>query len=83
MNIRISNVPEEVTRQDILVLLQKYEEEAALRIVVDRYSLKSLIIVFATIQNEAKALQAIEEMNGMSVKGEIIEVRRAVNEVNV
>ena len=79
MNIRISNLIDSTTEDDLIVLMQKYGSPSEMRIVTDRYTAKDLIIVYLKLEDEVKAAKAIAELHGKDIGGEVIKVVESIN----
>lgn len=79
MLVRISNLVDSVSEEDVLKLFRKYGTVSEPRTVVDRYTSKDLIIVFVNVHDPEKGAKAITDLNGMVIEDEIIEVREVVN----
>ena len=79
MLVRISNLVDSVSEEDVLKLFRKYGPVSEPRTVVDRYTSKDLIIVFVNVHDPEKGAKAITDLNGMVIEDEIIEVREVVN----
>ena len=79
MTIRISNLSESTTKEDILFLLRKYGGIANFRLIPDRYSVEDLVIVYAEFMDAKKGTQALKELNGLEINGERILVKETEN----
>lgn len=79
MVIRISNLVDSTTKEDVLELFKKYGPLSEERRVVDRYTSKNSVIVFLNIQDESKGARAVKDFNGMEIENEIIEVTQVMN----
>jgi len=79
MTIRISNLSDSITKEDILLLLRKYGGIANLRLIPDRYSVEDLTIVYAEFMDAKKGALALVELNGIEVNGDKIVVKEVEN----
>lgn len=79
MLIRISNLVDSVTEDDVIKLFRKYGPVSELRTVIDRYTSKDLIIVFVNVHDDLKGAKAIVDFHGMVIENEIIEIREVIN----
>tara|TARA_B100000768_G_C11212428_1_gene346638 strand:- start:805 stop:1047 length:243 start_codon:yes stop_codon:yes gene_type:complete len=79
MTIRISNLSDNTTKEDILLLLRKYGGLANLRLIPDRYSVEDLVIVYAEFMDAEKGAKALKELNGLEINGEKIVVKEVEN----
>tara|TARA_B110000211_G_C13842734_1_gene448667 strand:+ start:228 stop:476 length:249 start_codon:yes stop_codon:yes gene_type:complete len=79
MNIRISNLIDTATESDLVVLFKEYGIPCEVRIVEDRYAVKSLVIVYLKLQDDNSAEKAIAALNGKVIGGEVISVGEAMN----
>lgn len=72
MKIRISNISSDVNEVEFLDLLKKYGKISNFRMIEDRYTEKSLAIVYVDVLDEKMAKRAIQELNKLVFSGEKI-----------
>lgn len=72
MTIRISNISSDVNEVEFLDLLKKYGKISNFRMIEDRYTEKSLAIVYVDVLDEKMAKRAIQELNELVFSGEKI-----------
>lgn len=80
MKVRISNLPDNQSKEHITELLKKYGKIKGLRIVTDRYTPNNLIIVFVEFLDGQKANLALEELNKLVINNIEIEAKEVLNQ---
>lgn len=77
MNIFIANLNFKVRNQKLQEIFEEYGEVSSAKIITDRDSGRSKGFGFVEMPNEADALRAIEELNGVEIEGRQIVVKKA------
>ncbi len=77
MNIFIANLNFKVRNQKLQEIFEEYGEVSSAKIINDRDSGRSKGFGFVEMPNEADALRAIEELNGVEIEGRQIVVKKA------
>ena len=77
MKLYVGNLPFSVTEEDLRKLFESYGELSEVVLIKDKYSGRSKGFGFVTIDDDAAAKKAIEEMNGKDVEGREIKVSEA------
>ena len=76
MKLYVGNLPFSVDEESMKKLFESYETEE-ITLIVDKFSKRSKGFGFVTIEDEATAKKAIEEMNGKDVEGRELKVSEA------
>ena len=77
MNIYVGNLPYELTKDELQEVFQQYGEVTSVNIITDRMTGRSKGFGFIEIAEEAKAMDAIDKLNGYSLKGRSLKVSQA------
>jgi len=77
MNIYIANLSYAVNDDDLKELFQEYGEVSSAHVITDRETGKSRGFGFVEMPNDAEALKAIKELNGVEYDGKVITVNTA------
>tara|TARA_B100000795_G_scaffold262309_1_gene240081 strand:+ start:149 stop:391 length:243 start_codon:yes stop_codon:yes gene_type:complete len=75
MKIRISNLIDTMSEEDILDLFKKYGKTANLRVIPDRYIAKNSLIAFVDLLDEKKVAIAVRELSELVIGGEQLKVK--------
>ena len=77
MNIYVGNLSYDVDENQLRQSFEKYGEVASVNIIKDKYSGQSKGFGFVEINDDDKALQAIEELNERELGGRKMNVNKA------
>jgi RNA recognition motif-containing protein len=77
MNIYIASLSYGVNDADLKDLFQEYGEVTSAHVITDRESGRSRGFGFVEMPNDAEALKAIKELNGVEFDGKVITVNTA------
>ena len=77
MNIYIANLSYGVKDADLQELFQEYGEVSSAHVIKDRETERSRGFAFVEMPNDAEALKAIKELNGVEYDGKTITVNAA------
>ena len=77
MNIYIANLSYAVNDDDLKELFQENGEVSSAHVITDRVTGKSRGFGFVEMPNDAEALKAIKELNGVEYDGKVITVNAA------
>ena len=77
MNIYIANLSDGVNDADLSELFKEYGEVSSAKVITDRQTGKSRGFGFVEMPNEAEALKAIKELNGVEHDGKVVTVNAA------
>jgi RNA recognition motif-containing protein len=64
MNIYVGNLSYEVNENDLTEVFESYGTVSSSKVITDKYTSRSKGFGFVTMENEAEAKKAIEELNG-------------------
>jgi len=77
MNIYVANLSYGVSDADLKELFQEYGEVSSASVITDRETGRSRGFGFVEMPNDAEALKAIKELNGVEYDGKVITVNPA------
>ena len=77
MNIYVANIHFEARENELKSLFEKYGEVSSVKIVLDRETKKSRGFGFVVMNNDAKAKEVIQNLNGYNFKGKVLAVKEA------
>jgi RNA recognition motif-containing protein len=77
MNIYIANLSYGVNSDDLKDLFQEHGEVSSANVITDRETGRSRGFGFVEMPNDAEALKAIKELNGVEFDGKVITVNTA------
>lgn len=77
MNIFIGNLNFTLSEDELREVFEEYGEVGSAKIITDKYSGRSKGFGFVEMANDEQANQAIEALNGSSLKGRDINVNQA------
>jgi len=77
MNIYIASLSYGVKDADLQELFQEYGEVSSAHVIKDRETGRSRGFAFVEMPNDAEALKAIKELNGVEYDGKVITVNAA------
>ncbi len=77
MNIYVGNLSRDVTEDDLRAAFEAHGKVELVNIVKDRYSGESRGFGFVEMPSKAEAQTAITEVNGMDLKGRVVNVNEA------
>lgn len=77
MNIYVGNLTSDVTENDLRTLFEPFGQVDSATVLKDRFSGESRGFGFVDMPSGKEALSAITELNGKSLKGQIIKVDEA------
>lgn len=76
MNIYVGQLPCSFSEKEMLEMFQQYGDVASLKLIIDKHSCRSKGFGFVQMPNNAKAAQAIKELDRSLVKGFEIRVNQ-------
>lgn len=68
MNIYVGNLDFRINEQDLKEIFEEYGTVSSTKIIMDKFSGKSRGFGFVTMENQAEAQKAIDELNGASLE---------------
>lgn len=77
MNIFIGSLPFSVKDDELMQIFAEYGEVASAKVITDKFTGRSKGFGFVTIEDEAAAKKAVEELNGAELSGRTIVVNEA------
>jgi len=77
MNIYVGNLANDVTETDLRQLFEAFGQVESANVVKDRFSGESRGFGFVDMPSRKEALSAIAELNGKTVKGQVIKADEA------
>lgn len=77
MNIYVGNLSRDVTEDDLRAAFEAHGKVELVNIVKDRYSGESRGFGFVEMPSKTEAQTAITEVNGMDLKGRVVNVNEA------
>ena len=77
MNIYVGNLPYSVSEDDLKQLFEEHGEVSSVKIINDRYTMRSKGFGFVEMPNEEEAQTAIKEMNAKEIESRNIIVNKA------
>jgi len=77
MNIYVGNLSRDVTEDDLRAAFEAHGKVELVNIVKDRYSGESRGFGFVEMPSKSEAQTAINEVNGMELKGRVVNVNEA------
>ena len=77
MNIHVGNLPLDVTEQDVRTLFEAHGAIESIELITNLRTHEPLGYGFVVMQTDEQGLQAIEKLNGTTLKGKTIAVTRA------
>ena len=77
MNIYVGNLAPDTTEEELRQAFAKYGQVVSAKIVKDRYTFESRGFGFVEVPNKAQAMEAMAELNGTELGGNILRVNEA------
>jgi len=77
MNIYVGNLDYKVNENDLTEIFEEYGSVSSTKIIIDKFNGRSKGFGFVTMDNDAEAQKAIEELNGTAVQSREIVVNEA------
>ena len=77
MNIYVGNLSYEVTEEELKEAFEDFGEVETVKIIKDKYTGRSKGFGFVEMSGKAKALSAIDGLNGKELKGRPLTVNEA------
>ena len=77
MNIYVGNLDFKVNEKDLTEVFEEYGEVSSVKIITDKFSGRSKGFGFVTMEDQAEAKKAINELNGTSIQNRQIVVNEA------
>jgi len=77
MNIYIANLSYGINSADLKEFFQEHGEVSSANVITDKMTGKSRGFGFVEMPNEAEALKAIKELNGVEYDGKVVTVNTA------
>jgi len=77
MNIYVGNLDFKVNEKDLTRVFEEYGEVSSVKIITDKFSGRSKGFGFVTMEDQAEAKKAINELNGTTIKDREIVVNEA------
>ncbi len=77
MNIYVGNLAPDTKEEELRQAFAEYGQVVSAKIIKDRYTFESRGFGFVEIPNKAQAQEAIDNLNGTELKGNILRVNEA------
>ncbi len=77
MNIYVGNLNYNISEDELKEVFEKYGEVTSAKIISDKYSGRSKGFGFIEMANDNEADEAIENLDGVDVKGRNLKVNKA------
>jgi RNA recognition motif-containing protein len=77
MNIYVGNLHYDINEDELKEIFQEYGEVNSVKVITDKYSGRSKGFGFIEMPNDKEAKKAIENTNGIELKGRNIKVNQA------
>ena len=77
MNIYVGNLASDTTEDELRQVFAEHGQVVSAKIIKDRYTFESRGFGFVEIPNKAQAQEAIDNLNGKELKGNILRVNEA------
>ena len=77
MNIYVGNLALDTTEDELRQVFAEHGQVVSAKIIKDRYTFESRGFGFVEIPNKAQAQEAIDNLNGKELKGNILRVNEA------
>ncbi len=77
MNIYVGNLSREATEEDLRQAFSAFGQVESVNIIKDKFSGESRGFGFVTMPTQQEAMNAIAEMNGKEIKGQVVNVNEA------
>ena len=77
MNIYVGNLSFKVSDQELMEVFEKFGNVTSAKVIKDRETGRSKGFGFVEIKNDSEAQAAIDDLNGIEIKGRTIKVNKA------
>ncbi len=77
MNIYVGNLSRDVTEDDLRAVFEAHGQVELVNIIKDKFSGESRGFGFVEMPSKSEAQTAIEEVNGMDLKGRVLNINEA------
>ncbi len=78
MKIYAGNLQYGMSEDELQKMFEEYGEVASVKIITDKYSGRSKGFGFVEMPDDAEAEQAIEQLNGLEIKGRAMTVNQSI-----
>ncbi|NIV10699.1 RNA-binding protein [Candidatus Saccharibacteria bacterium] len=77
MNIYVGNLSFKVSDQELMEVFEKFGNVTSAKVIKDRETGRSKGFGFVEMKNDSEAQAAIDDLNGIEIKGRTIKVNKA------
>ena len=82
MNLYVSNLPYSISEEELEAVFSELGVVTSVKIITDRETCRSRGFLFVEMESEEDGEAAVEELNGIELKGREIQVKKAIPREN-